>query len=42
MCIIKIKQLEMTGMNHGNDLPLPPPKGDKKGKWSSSIPLWRG
>jgi len=21
----------------GNDLPLPPPKGDKKGKWSSSI-----
>ena len=30
------------GENRGNDLPLPPPKGDKKGKWSSSIPLWRG
>jgi hypothetical protein len=28
--------------NWGNNLPLPPPKGDKNGKWSSSIPLWRG
>ena len=27
---------------HYLNLPLPPPKGDKKGKWSSFIPLWRG
>ena len=39
MCVERHCERVIIKGNRGNDLPLPPPKGDKSG---INIPLWRG